>query len=123
MRMAHALWASYIRLMAKKFRYKSYPTDSPPCLHVNKPFHHTKPKKEYPMAKKLTQHQIILNHFKKVGTITQRDAIVEYSIQSLTKRIQEMRQLGYNILSMRKRHKVTGQLYTRYVYLGENLSA
>jgi hypothetical protein len=75
------------------------------------------------MAKKLTQHQIILNHFKKVGTITQRDAIVEYSIQSLTKRIQEMRQLGYNILSMRKRHKVTGQLYTRYVYLGDKLSA
>lgn len=66
---------------------------------------------------KTTQHTMILNHFKKAGSITVREAIVEYSIQSLTKRIAELRSVGYDILSQVKKHPITGQQYTRYILI------
>lgn len=62
----------------------------------------------------MTQNQRILKHLKKAGSITVREAIVEYSIQSLTKRVSELREAGYDIISTVKRHPVTGQEYTRY---------
>jgi hypothetical protein len=68
---------------------------------------------------KATQHNIILNHFKKAGSITVREALIEYSIQSLTKRIAELRERGYNILSQNKKHPITRQRYTRYILLAE----
>lgn len=61
-----------------------------------------------------TQHAKILTHLKKAGSITVREAMVEYSIQSLTKRIQELREMGHNIVSTVKHHPITGQKYTRY---------
>jgi biotin operon repressor len=63
----------------------------------------------------MTQIQILLNHFKKARSISQREALVDYSIQSLTKRISELRDLGYNIRTEHKKHPVTGQRYARYV--------
>ena len=66
----------------------------------------------------MTQNAIIMKHLKKAGSITVREALVEYSIQSLTKRIQELRVAGNDIVSNVKRHPITGQQYTRYT-LGE----
>ena len=43
-----------------------------------------------------------------------REAMVDYSISSLTKRISNLRAEGHNIISEKKRHKVTGQEYVRY---------
>ena len=63
----------------------------------------------------MTQHDQILTHLKRARSISQREAIIEYSIQSLTKRISELRQLGYNIKTVHKRHPVTHQRYARYV--------
>jgi biotin operon repressor len=40
--------------------------------------------------------------------------MIEYSISSLTKRIQELRDMGYDIVSHKKAHPVTGQRYVRY---------
>lgn len=60
-----------------------------------------------------TQHNLILNHLKTTG-LTVREAMIEYSISSLTKRIHELRGQGYNIKSVPKSHPVTGQRYTRY---------
>lgn len=68
----------------------------------------------------MTQNQRILKHLEKAGSITVREAIVEYSIQSLTKRISELREAGHNVVSTLKRHPVTGQEYTRYT-LGDQL--
>lgn len=68
----------------------------------------------------MTQNSIILKHIRKAGSITVREAIVEYSIQSLTKRIQELRQAGYDIVSHVKSHPVTGQKYTRYSFAHES---
>ena len=62
----------------------------------------------------MTQHQKIMKHLKKAGSITVREAMVEYSIQSLTKRVQELREDGHEIVSTVKFHPVTGQKYVRY---------
>jgi len=61
-----------------------------------------------------TQQTKIIKHLKKAGSITVREAMVEYSISSLTKRVHELRELGYDIQSTKKTHPVTGQRYTRY---------
>lgn len=64
----------------------------------------------------MTQNQKIIAHLKKAGSITVREALVDYSIQSLTKRIAELREDGYKIISKTKHHPVTGQKYVRYVW-------
>ena len=63
----------------------------------------------------ISQNQILLRHFKKTRSISQREALLEYSIQCLSKRIQELRDAGYNIETQHKRHPTTGQRYARYV--------
>lgn len=62
----------------------------------------------------MTQNQIILKHLQKAGSITVREAMVEYSVQSLTKRIQELRESGVQIKSNTKFHPMTKQKYVRY---------
>ena len=62
----------------------------------------------------MKQHDLILKHFRKAGSITVREAMIEYSISSLTKRIHELREAGYDIESNTKHHPVTGQRYVRY---------
>lgn len=63
----------------------------------------------------MTQNETILQHLKKAKSISQREALVDYSIQSLTKRISELKALGYNIKTTFKKHPITGQRYARYV--------
>lgn len=62
----------------------------------------------------MTQNQKIVAHLKRAGSITQREAILDYSIQSLTKRISELRENGYKITSHVKFHPITKQKYVRY---------
>lgn len=69
---------------------------------------------------KTTQHQLILNHLEATGSITVREALIEYSIPSLTKRISELRRNGHPISDKWKKHKVTGQWYKRY-YRGQDV--
>ena len=61
-----------------------------------------------------TQHKLILKHLRTTKGLTVREAMIEYSISSLTKRIQELRDMGHDIVSDRKNHPVTGQRYVRY---------
>lgn len=63
----------------------------------------------------MTQEDKVLKHLQSVGSITVREALVDYSIQSLTKRISNLRAAGHDIESKRRRHKVTGQEYVRYM--------
>lgn len=63
----------------------------------------------------MTQNTLILNHLLRTGSITQREAMIDYSIQSLTKRISELRSRGYKIKSEKRQHPTTGQRYVRYV--------
>mgnify|MGYP000439308173 CR=1 FL=1 len=61
-----------------------------------------------------TQHTNILKHLRTAKGLTVREALIEYSISSLTKRIQELRGMGYDIVSNPKKHPITGQRYVRY---------
>lgn len=70
----------------------------------------------------MTQHHKIINHIRKNGSITQREAYIDYSIQNFTARISELRDYGYNIIRVNKRHPITGQAYSRY-YLSEGSRA
>lgn len=60
------------------------------------------------------QARIVLNHIKLAGSITQREAIQDHSVQSLTKRISELRSAGHDIKTTFKRHPITKQRYARY---------
>lgn len=62
----------------------------------------------------LSQNEIILMHMRKSGSISQREAMLDYSIQSLTKRISELRSKGYKIKTVHKHHPITQQKYARY---------
>jgi hypothetical protein len=64
----------------------------------------------------MNQNDIILNHLKRTGRITQRQAIMDYSVQSLTKRISELRDFGHNIVTIIKNHPVTKQRYAEFNY-------
>lgn len=59
------------------------------------------------------QTQAILDHLKDLGTISGIEAYNIYKSRSLTKRISELRKMGYDIWSeWRTDH--TGQRYVRY---------
>lgn len=47
-------------------------------------------------------------------SISMREALMEASVQSLTKRISELRGAGYVIMTRRRRNPLTGQRYARY---------
>ena len=64
-----------------------------------------------------TQYSKIINHLKATKGLTQREALLDYSIQSFTARISELRKLGYRIDGVKSLHPVTGQRYTRYVLI------
>lgn len=62
----------------------------------------------------MTQCEKILNHFEQNGSITLREAIMDYSISSLTRRIADLREQGHDIVSVSRQHPITGQDYVRY---------
>ncbi len=62
----------------------------------------------------MTQAEKILEHLRKNGSITQREAYLDYGIQSFHRRLTDLKDAGYVIHGQQKRHKVTGQEYTRY---------
>ena len=68
---------------------------------------------------KNTQHKLILGHLRATKGLTVREALIDYSIQSFTKRISELRKEGYNIVGIKGKHPVTGQRYTRYTLIEE----
>lgn len=65
----------------------------------------------------MTQVEKMLDHLKKNGSITQREAYLDYGIQSFHRRLSDLKELGYAVRGVAKKHPTTGQEYTRY-YLG-----
>ena len=60
------------------------------------------------------QAKTVLNHIRKAGSITVREAMMDHSVQSLPRRITELRDNGFDVISTWKHHPITGQRYTRY---------
>jgi hypothetical protein len=75
-------------------------------------------KRDVRLTKLTPQARKVLQHLSNTGTITQREAMLDYSVQSLTRRITELRDAGFNILGKWKYHPTTGQRYTRYSLVG-----
>jgi len=67
---------------------------------------------------RMTQVEKILNHIQKNGSITQREAYLDYSIQSFHRRLSDIREMGIKLLPVTKVHPTTGQEYTRYYLAG-----
>lgn len=59
----------------------------------------------------------LLKYIQAHGSVTQREALLDLSIQSLTKRIHELRR-HFVIVSDHRVHKTTQQRYVRYFYKG-----
>ncbi|WP_349434227.1 helix-turn-helix domain-containing protein [Pararhizobium sp. A13] len=66
----------------------------------------------------MTQVEKILNHIQKNGSITQREAYLDYGIQSFHRRLSDIREMGVRLLPVQKVHPTTGQEYTRYFIAG-----
>lgn len=64
------------------------------------------------------QARKVLGHLNDTGTITQREAIMDHSVQSLTRRITEIRDAGFMVPGVWKQHPLTGQRYMRYSFAG-----
>lgn len=64
------------------------------------------------------QSKTVLTHLNNTGTITQREALLDHSVQSLTRRITEIRDAGFNVGGEWKVHPMTGQRYMRYSFAG-----
>jgi hypothetical protein len=64
------------------------------------------------------QAKTILTHLNNTGTITQREALMDHSVQSLTRRITEIRDAGFKVEGIWKTHPLTGQRYMRYSFGG-----
>ena len=62
----------------------------------------------------MNQNSTIIAHLQRTGSITMREAMLDYSIQSLTKRISELRKAGYHIETEHRQHPTSGQRYARY---------
>jgi hypothetical protein len=63
---------------------------------------------------KVSQNDLVMMHIRKAGSISQREALLDYGIQCLTARVHELRKRGYKIKMQQKIHPTTGQHYARY---------
>jgi hypothetical protein len=61
----------------------------------------------------MTQAQSIIRHLSKTGSISQREAMLEYGVASLTKAISRLRK-NYTILDDWHRNPITEHRYKRY---------
>lgn len=65
------------------------------------------------MAKTDDQISKIIAHMVRVGSISQREAYLEYGVQGFSARISDIRKF-MPLKAERRRNPVTGQKYTRY---------
>jgi hypothetical protein len=62
----------------------------------------------------MTQTNRIAEHLMKLGSITFLEAWTLYSVRSLPRRIKDLREKGWNIVSETRRDN-TGQRYVKYM--------
>jgi len=62
----------------------------------------------------MRQTEQVINHLKIAGSISNREALLDYQIASLTKVISTLRAEGYVILDTWRKHPITRNNYKRY---------
>jgi hypothetical protein len=70
------------------------------------------------MAKTDDQITKMIGHMVRNGSISQREAYIEYNVQGFSARISDIRKL-MPLKAERRRNPVTGQRYTRYSLDGQ----
>lgn len=73
---------------------------------------------DYRFSRLSPQARTVVKHMNETGTITQREALLDHGVQSLTRRITEIRDAGFSVHTVWKNHPVTGQRYARYTFKG-----
>lgn len=60
----------------------------------------------------------LLDYLQTTGHVSSREAMIDLDMAggTLTRRVTELRDAGYDIKSTAKEHPVTGRRYTRYHY-------
>lgn len=81
------------------------------------------PQFKYSTSGLTPQAKTVLRHMAVAGSITQREAMVDHSIQSLTRRITEIKDNAITVIVERKKHPITGQRYARYSLVNPQLVA
>ena len=61
------------------------------------------------------QCQQILAHIQAAGHITRRDAMLNYGIMSISRRITDLKEAGYDVTFEDRHNPGTGQRYRRYM--------
>jgi len=69
------------------------------------------------------QLDTIMKHLRTVGSISTMDAITQYKIMALPRRIKDLEEFGNTFNRVRKTHPVTGQRYVRYHLINEHNAA
>lgn len=75
---------------------------------------HDAPRFKVSPRKLSPQCSILLSHFEKGRSITQRSALIDFGIAALPRRIADLKAAGYEIVSVMESNKLTGQRYARY---------
>lgn len=60
------------------------------------------------------QCKILLEHLKLGNSLTQRSALMDFGVMALPRRISDLKEHGFNIVSHIEYNKGTGQKYARY---------
>lgn len=69
----------------------------------------------------MTQTQTLLKHLKKVGSISNLEAIHVHRIHALPRRISDLEEQGHEFIRERRKD-VTGKRYVRYFYKGQKVN-
>lgn len=105
----------FVQLNDTKEKYSfHYRLDNPPTDAI---FKHLAPVSAPVITVKpaLTpQAQTVLRHIRRAGSITQRQALMDHSVQSLTKAISIINAAGHKTKTTFKRHPLTNQRYAEY---------
>jgi hypothetical protein len=60
----------------------------------------------------------LLDYLQSTGEVSSREAMIDLDMcgGTLTRRVTELRDAGYNVTAEAKKHPVSGRRYTRYHY-------
>ena len=66
------------------------------------------------MGKARTQVEKLIHHMQTIGPISAREAMIEYHVASMTRRMCDIEEMGYDLEKTEKINPVSGNPYTRY---------
>lgn len=60
------------------------------------------------------QARKVLQHLRQHGSLTQRSALIDLGVMALPRRIADLKEAGFDVVSVREKNKITGQRFARY---------